>query len=354
LTILFASGTPHLPQVYGGVEINTHELVLELIRKGHDAAVLCKLSPRDAFGLTSTARRLLLRSDIAVDRHLGYRVYRSRVPWQKLGGMPKPRVAIVQNGNMVEIARQFVGLGVPAVAYLHGLEFEEGKRRWEGSLDKLPFVAYIANSNFTAERFRARFGGRCQVIAPVFRPERYRSDAQGRFVTFINPVREKGVDVALAIARLCPEIPFLFVKGWPLTRKQSRELHAALAALPNVTLVARSTDMRQIYAKTRVLLVPSQWQAETWGRVASEAHYSGVPVLASNRGGLPEAVGPGGTIVPYDAPAQVWAAALTSLWSDPDLYAKTSAAARAYSNRPMLDISHQLDELLNAVGMVVA
>ncbi len=59
-------------------------------------------------------------------------------------------------------------------------------------------------------------------------------------------------------------------------------------------LVGRTMDTRSVYAATRVLLVPSQWKAETWGRVASEAQFSGIPVLASDVGGSPEAVAPGG------------------------------------------------------------
>ena len=54
-------------------------------------------------------------------------------------------------------------------------------------------------------------------------------------------------------------------------------------------------DMRSVYRDTKVLLVPSQW-LETWGRVATEAQFSGIPVLASRSGALPEAVGPGGIL----------------------------------------------------------
>ena len=79
-------------------------------------------------------------------------------------------------------------------------------------------------------------------------------------------------------------------------------LKSRIHRLANVELVERSDDMSPIYASTRVLLVPSQWEAETWGRVVSEAQFSGIPVLASDRGALPETVGAGGAIIKYDAP----------------------------------------------------
>ncbi|WP_353622770.1 glycosyltransferase [Aliirhizobium terrae] len=102
----------------------------------------------------------------------------------------------------------------------------------------------------------------------------------------------KGLALALELARLCPDIPFLFARNWPLSGREEAELKQNLKALPNVTLLQRSSNMSEIYAKTRILLVPSQWE-ETWGRVVSEAQISGIPVLATKVGALPESVGPG-------------------------------------------------------------
>jgi len=353
MSLLLAAGTPHLPQVIGGVEINTHETALELNRRGHETKVLSKLSPRDWFGASRWLANTVRRKEVSVDRDLGYEVYRSRRPWAELDGMPMPKIAVVQNGNMIEIGKAFARRSVPSIAYLHGLEFDIGKRRWSDDRADLPFSDYIAVSSYTARRFEARFGILPHVIPPIFRPERYRATGERRYVTFINPVPEKGVELALAIAALTPDIPFRFVKGWPLKPKELMRLKARIGALPNVELVERSRDMLPIYGATRVLLVPSQWDAETWGRVASEAQFSGVPVIASNRGGLPEAVGPGGIILAHDAPAEVWAEELRRLWSDPGHYAALSEAALAHSRRPELDLDHQLEALLTVVRRVV-
>jgi glycosyltransferase involved in cell wall biosynthesis len=119
-------------------------------------------------------------------------------------------------------------------------------------------------------------------------------------------------------------------------------LKRRIAQLRNVQLLERSSDMRSVYAATRVLLVPSRPGHETWGRVASEAHFSGIPVLASDVGGLPEAVGPGGTIMPIDASPRAWAVALKRLWTDPEYYEAKSAAALAYSGRSAINLDRQL------------
>jgi len=354
VNILLASGTSYLPHVVGGLEVNTHELALELNRRGVRTSVLSRLPFRCVDGALRSAANFLRGTDVSVDRQLGYDVYLSRKPWDSLDGLPLPRLVVVQNGNMVEIAKAFVRRGVPAIAYLHGLEFDIGRRRWTGSSGGLPFRAYIANSEFTAARFRERFGIQAYVIPPVFRAERYRVAGHRRCVTFINPVAEKGVDIALAIAEQCPEIPFRFVKGWPLGMRLAALLKGRIRRLRNVELVERSDDMSPIYASTRLLLVPSQWEAETWGRVVTEAQFSGIPVLASDRGALPETVGTGGAIIKYDAPADAWATELRRMWFDDLYYQQLQQAALAHSRRPELDFKQQIDAFLAVATRIVA
>jgi glycosyltransferase involved in cell wall biosynthesis len=349
--ILLATGTAYLPQVVGGLEVNTHELTVELNRRGHKTAVLAKLSARDAFG----AKRLLSSywhgSLVSFDQHLGYDVYRSREPWRALGSIGVPKIAVIQNGNMLEMAAAFSRAGVPCVAYFHGLPFESPEHRWPEPTSEWPFRAYIANSEYTAGRFRTRFGIDAEVIPPLFRPERYRTAAQGRFVTFVNPVAPKGLDLALAIARICREIPFRFVKGWRLSARDAICLRRAIAKQSNVELIDRVMDMKPVYAATRILLVPSQWNEETWGRVASEAQFSGIPILASNVGGLPEAVGTGGVVLPHDAPAATWAIALRRLWHDADYYEQLSKNALSHSRRETIDLDRQIDHFLAILAL---
>jgi glycosyltransferase involved in cell wall biosynthesis len=102
--------------------------------------------------------------------------------------------------------------------------------------------------------------------------------------------------------------------------------------------------MKSIYGKARVLLAPSLWE-EAWGRVATEAQFSGIPVLGSLRGGLPEAIGPGGELIDGSAPAEVWIAALRRMWDDPVHYQALSDAAYAYSARPEIEPDFQIGML---------
>jgi len=192
-------------------------------------------------------------------------------------------------------------------------------------------VPLIANSAFVARKLAAKTRRAVSTLMPYVEKTRYTTSSSGRFVTFINPLPVKGVDLAIEIARKCPEIPFLFVEGWPQSSEVWQTLAQRIAAVPNITLRRSVSDMRQIYSQTRVLLVPSQWE-EAWARVVTECHFSGIPVLASDIGGLGESVGGGGILIPPSAPAERWAEELRLLYGGPELYQEFAARARAQAH----------------------
>ena len=110
--------------------------------------------------------------------------------------------------------------------------------------------------------------------------------------------------------------------------------------------------MKTVYGRTRILLAPSKWE-EAWGRVASEAHCSGIPVLGSTRGGLPEAVGEGGLTLDYETPADEWARELKRMWSDEPYYARLSADALRFSQRPEMQLGRQFSIFLDVLNKAV-
>jgi glycosyltransferase involved in cell wall biosynthesis len=89
-----------------------------------------------------------------------------------------------------------------------------------------------------------------------------------------------------------------------------------------------TADVRPFYAAMDMLAIPSV-ESETFGRVSIEAQASGVPVLCSDIGGIPETLLPGETgllLPPGDIPA--WRDAIVSLSGDEKLRASMAEQGR--------------------------
>jgi surfactin synthase thioesterase subunit len=180
------------------------------------------------------------------------------------------------------------------------------------------------------------------LMEPEEWPELGRFDNE--FVTMVNPSAVKGIAIFLALAEAFPTVRFAAVPMWGTTAEDRR----ALAARQNVTLLKPVDDINLLLARTRVLLVPSLW-AEARSRIIVEAMLRGVPVMAADSGGIPEAklgvpyLLPVRTIEHYESrvdeqmvpvpqvPEQdivPWRQALTRLEEDPAHWTEIAGASR--------------------------
>jgi glycosyltransferase involved in cell wall biosynthesis len=186
-------------------------------------------------------------------------------------------------------------------------------------------------------------------------------------VTIVNPCACKGITLFLELAQRLPTLEFAAVRGWGTTGEDER----ALAGLANVRLRAPADTAWEVLADTSVLLMPSLW-AEAFGLMAIEAMLHGIPVLASDVGGLPEAklgvphLIPVRPIERYEArfderlvPRPVvppqdcgpWLAALTELLRSRSSYEALSAQSRAAALAAVatMDVS-PFEEYLQGLG----
>lgn len=120
----------------------------------------------------------------------------------------------------------------------------------------------------------------------LFRPpitwELYRSSFGSRSgVLFFNPITEKGVNLAITLARSLSSTPFQFVEGW-------WDVTNEIIGFPrNVEYIRKLPDPRILFRKNRLLIVPSEIQ-DASPRVILEAISQGCPVLGAPVGGIPE------------------------------------------------------------------
>jgi glycosyltransferase involved in cell wall biosynthesis len=317
MRVLFVSSYPHMPDITGGLQTTTHDLCLAIRALGAEAAVLCGQWPAG-----STA------DDLATtrDERLGYPVFRSPRPAQALARVATDWNAdaiVVQSGTtLAPMVLASLDTGRATAVYLHNVEVGQ----LGGHLAPDPSLLYLANSDFTAQRWHALYGIHCAVIPPIVAPQAYLADTSGDQVLFVNPTPIKGVERMFELAAACPELPFLVMESWNLDPHWRAHCHARATRLGNITWRGPSTDMREVYGQSRVLLMPSVWE-ESFGRTVVEAQLNGLPVLASRRGALPDLVGGGGVVLDAHAPVAEWAAALRRLY-DPFATTERDASRR--------------------------
>lgn len=165
-----------------------------------------------------------------------------------------------------------------------------------------------------------------------------------RFVSMVNPCGVKGISIFLALAERFPQVEFAAVPTWGTTAGD----FTALRNRPNVCILAPVDDIDDLLRQTRVMLAPSLW-AEARSRMILEAMSRGIPVMASDVGGLAEAMLGMDYLLPVNAvvrytpavdelmvPAaeippqnvETWAAVLNRLLTDRAHYEKLAADSR--------------------------
>jgi glycosyltransferase involved in cell wall biosynthesis len=204
-------------------------------------------------------------------------------------------------------------LGKQFVHFVHSSHVYE---RMKAANAKVP-VAAVYNANWVEKELNYSLP-HCTIYPPCD-PNYYNVSADpscNEFITLINLNENKGGNIFYEIAKAMPERRFLGVKG-----SYDEQI---IKDLPNVTIVENTAYIREHYKRTRILLMPSEY--ESWGRTATEAMASGIPVLHSNTPGLKENVGFSGIPIKRDD-IKAWVKRIREL-DDPKKYKAASNNSR--------------------------
>lgn len=185
-------------------------------------------------------------------------------------------------------------------------------------------------------------------------------------VLIVNPCAVKGISIFLELAARLPQIPFMALAGWGTTNED----RAAMSKLPNVQILESVPDINDVLAQTRVLLMPSLWY-EGFGLIAMESMLHGIPVLASDSGGLQDAKQGVGSLIQVrpiqryelifdeqhmpqpvveSQDIEPWITALTKLWSDREAYEKEADESAQAGRRFVENLKvNALGELLSSL-----
>lgn len=256
----------------------------------------------------------------------------------------RPQVVLAYGGHpaclaVMERARRG---GAAVVFHLHNFAYDDRRAFADAA-------AVLVPSEYAGRHYRRRLGVETTVVPYPLRAGRVvAADPDPRYLTFVNPQPAKGVGVFARIAseldRRRRDIPLLVVEGRGVACDVA-QAGLDLSGLGNLHRMANTPDPRSFYRVSRAVLVPSLWR-ETFGRVAAEALANGLPVLASDRGALPETLGDAGFVlplperctpssgaVPTAREVEPWIATIERLWDDPALAADQRARALREARR---------------------
>lgn len=179
------------------------------------------------------------------------------------------------------------------------------------------------------------------VLYPPVNCDDYKTETTHDYVTLINVSELKGGNQLIEIAKKMPDIKFLGVEGG--YDEQIKD-----TSVPNITYIPNTPNVKDdVYSKTDILLMPSS--AETWGRTATEALCSGIPVIASPTPGLKENLSSAGIFIDRNNVGE-WINTIRKLKNDRNYYKEISDNCIKRSNE--LNPANQFQELYNTLQSV--
>jgi len=292
---------PFAPSV-GGIETISRILAEEFTKAGEEVTVVTA-SPDPSNSLT-----------------FPYRVVRqpSRQLLRELG---KQSDLIFQSNISTQTMLPLLTVGKPIVVVTHTwIARNDGSLAWQDRLKRflLRFAKNIAISKAIGDSLPVS----STVIWNPFEAELFtplRGTPKTKDIVFLGRlVSDKGCDLAIqALALLKAEglTPSLTVIGDGSERKALETMVETFGLGDQIRFLGNlGHDRAAELAKHRIMVVPSRW-VEPFGVVALEGIATGCALVASNKGGLPDAVGPCGLLFPNNDVAAL-AAALKQVLTD--------------------------------------
>ena len=284
------------PPSIGGIESMADLLAHEFVAAGHGVEVVAS-NPGSA----------------AAGGGRPFRVHYQPGPWQRAAIFARCD-CILQLGFGLKAIWPNLFTGKPVVVSHQGLYNPRDPAT--RAVDKLKnkvagWFANVAASGAVARNLPAGTTVIPNCFDPVaFAPEPASAGVERHgLVCVARLVRDKGVDLlidAVALLRERGLSPGVTIVGDGPELGPLKEQVANLGLAEQVTFVGPK-NRQQVAAefrRHRVAVVPSRYE-EAFGIVALEAMAAGCVVVASDRGGLPEAVGPGGMLFDPAHPASL-------------------------------------------------
>lgn len=337
MKIVFANGRRTYPLFNGGDGILLHDYFLELSKLGHKITAIGKINNPDFNENSQTVSNKLIELGIKLDikqnnllaykhnKNYNCKLYSDNEFLTKLEEYlinNTPDILLTQSNYSHKVIELATKIGIKTILFIHDNHAYNFL-----PINKSDTVSHVIfNSKNTANHFKDYLNCPHSVIYPSIKFENYKVDKHNRnYITMINPTENKGGKILLEIISSFPNERFLIVKGW-------QKVNPIFTNFNNTQVLERQYDMRKIYSKTKILLVPSQWE-EAFARVVPEAMFSKIPVIASKVGGLIESVGHGGILIDNFVSPKAWIHEISKVLNDNSIYKRLAGKSSAQASK---------------------
>ncbi|MBU2441515.1 MAG: glycosyltransferase family 4 protein [Nanoarchaeota archaeon] len=332
---MYVSGT-YYPAA-GGAEISMHTFLKGAVRRGYDTLVATSLEQKGSAvcSLEYDGVKIININHNTREEELS-KIVDSYKPELLITQLMWSDIALkVANERKIKSILRFCK--IPAY-----LDISEGSEFSPTSI--------LVVSDYVRDYVMKNWNRQSIVIHPPIETENVISQGEDRiYITMFNPNIKKGGDFFREIALRMGNHYFATVSGWDILKngdKTDTEIIRRLCeslrikytgqklddisfdGVKNVKKFSYTSDVSKIYAKTRVLCIPSQWQ-EAFGRVSIEAMVNSIPVVGSNVGGLAEIVRGGGVLINNSKDPDEWVQELRKL-DDTEEYERIAKKGKLY------------------------
>lgn len=248
-----------------GAETTLHDMLKFLVRKGWDATVIVSQPFPGQAQYTIDGVNVIPQEDKRTILH-----------W-----IPRSDVVISHLENSERATMLCQKYVIPSIQLVHNdMDVTKGYVALEPDL-------VVFNTEWVSESFQ--YAGHSIVVHPPVSASdySYAEDTSREFVTLVNLWPNKGSSTFYECAKALPGVKFLGVRGGYGDQVE--------IPLENVTVMENVQDMSSVYARTKIILMPSKY--ESYGRVAVEAASQGIPSIVADTPGLREALGSAGVYV---------------------------------------------------------
>lgn len=256
----------HIPLFFpnhcSGAEATALALFNALTERGHEVSINVDKKPVD------------------VSEYNGMRI----TDYNFLGGDKKELVDMYKRADIIFTHLGSIGyvdniirtVDRPIVYYAHNSHRSSAvaRRKW---------INVVYNSDWVKDELKQYYPTHNNIVCrPAIDFSNLKKTIKGDRITLINANENKGGKQFIEIARMMPKEKFLIVKG-----SYGEQL---ISDLPdNIEVMNNTFDINEAYQRSKIVLMPSLY--ESFGRVAIESSWLGIPVISTATKGLVEATG---------------------------------------------------------------